>query len=209
MFPAKLPVPEDGQQTALLISPAEEDHETLQHLFQHHGWSLQVVECLDSAMAALYENPVFLVITERDLPGGNWKDVLRTITGLPRPPLVIVISQLADDYLWAEALNLGVYDVLAKPLVQAEVARVLTSAWIKHLTAGMHEARRAYKEAAAHYKKTEAQYNDMMNHPDGTSTLRRAAENEQRASERYNKAVNAYSAFVLRNQIPAALVDAE
>ena len=26
-------VPEDGEQVALLISPAEEDHNTLQHLF--------------------------------------------------------------------------------------------------------------------------------------------------------------------------------
>ena len=30
-------------------------------------------------------------------------------------PLVIVASHLADDQLWAEALNLGAHDVLAKP----------------------------------------------------------------------------------------------
>jgi two-component system, NtrC family, C4-dicarboxylate transport response regulator DctD len=130
-FPAKFLVPEDGQQTALLVSPAEEDHETLEHVFDLHGWSLQVVSCLDSAAALLGENSVSVVITERDLPGGSWRDVLRTITALPRPPLVIVISQMVDDYLWAEALNLGVHDVLAKPLVHAEVVRVLASAWIQ------------------------------------------------------------------------------
>jgi hypothetical protein len=32
-----------------------------------------------------------------------------------------VISRLADEYLWAEVLNLGGHDVLAKPLRQAEV----------------------------------------------------------------------------------------
>ena len=47
---------------------------------------------------------------------------------MPAPPLLIVISQLADEHLWAEALNLGVYDVLAKPLDDIEIVRVLSLA---------------------------------------------------------------------------------
>jgi CheY-like chemotaxis protein len=40
----------------------------------------------------------------------------------PDPPMLIVTSRLADDYLWAEALNLGAYDVLAKPFDASEVS---------------------------------------------------------------------------------------
>jgi DNA-binding NtrC family response regulator len=118
------------RETALLISPVEEDHQTLQHLFQQEGWTLHSVRSLGSATILLTRRVASVVITERDLAAGDWKDVLEAIEGLPQAPLVIVISRLADNSLWAEALNLGVYDVLAKPLDQSEVVRVLTSAWI-------------------------------------------------------------------------------
>jgi FixJ family two-component response regulator len=42
---------------------------------------------------------------------------------------VIVTSRLGDDHLWAEVLNLGGYDVLAKPLDGSELFRALSSAW--------------------------------------------------------------------------------
>jgi FixJ family two-component response regulator len=45
--------------------------------------------------------------------------------------MLIVTSRLADEHLWAEALNLGAYDVLAKPFDQEEVIRVLSSAWLR------------------------------------------------------------------------------
>jgi hypothetical protein len=48
---------------------------------------------------------------------------------LPHHPLLIVASRLADEYLWAEVLNLGGHDVLAKPFQGAEVQWVLESAW--------------------------------------------------------------------------------
>jgi len=51
------------------------------------------------------------------------------ISHQPDPPLVIVTSHLADERLWAEALNLGAYDVLAKPFDAIEVGRILGLAW--------------------------------------------------------------------------------
>jgi DNA-binding response OmpR family regulator len=41
-----------------------------------------------------------------------------------------VTSRLADDRLWAEVLNIGGYDVLAKPFVPAEVFRTISLAWL-------------------------------------------------------------------------------
>jgi len=50
---------------------------------------------------------------------------------LPDPPFLVVTSRLADDRLWAEALNLGAYDVLAKPFDKTEVNRIVRSAWLR------------------------------------------------------------------------------
>jgi len=48
---------------------------------------------------------------------------------LPNAPSLIVTSRLADDRLWVEALNLGAWDVLAKPFDRSEVIRNMKSAW--------------------------------------------------------------------------------
>jgi len=52
---------------------------------------------------------------------------LARIKLLPTPPLLIVTSRHADEYLWAEALNLGAYDVVAKPFDSHELSRVVSS----------------------------------------------------------------------------------
>ena len=69
------------------------------------------------------------MITERDSSVGNWKDVLEGVLAMPAPPSLIVVSHLADEHLWAEALNLGVYDELAKPLDDKGIVRVLSVAF--------------------------------------------------------------------------------
>jgi two-component system, NtrC family, nitrogen regulation response regulator NtrX len=120
----------NAERIGLLISPEEQDYEILADMFRQEGWTLRVASSLDSASAHLACGVPTVVITERDLATGSWKDVLDWIQGLPHAPLVIVISRLADCQLWSEALNLGAYDVLAKPLNQSEVLRVLNSAWV-------------------------------------------------------------------------------
>jgi DNA-binding response OmpR family regulator len=77
-----------------------------------------------------------LVVTERNLATGSRRDLLDNAFLLPDPPILIVTSRLPDEYLWAEALNLGAYNVLAKPFDASEVMRILDSAW-RHWT-GLH-----------------------------------------------------------------------
>jgi DNA-binding NtrC family response regulator len=113
----------------LLISPEEADHLILRSVFQRHGWTLEGALSLRSGSDMLNQKDISVIVTERDFPAGNWKDVLEISQSLTATTLVIIISRFADDYLWAEALNLGAYDVLLKPLDETEVVRVLTSAW--------------------------------------------------------------------------------
>jgi two-component system response regulator PilR (NtrC family) len=112
----KAAVPENGEATAILISDVEGDHQFLKGLFKEKGWTLQAATTLDSALELLGDKYAPVVVTERELQSWSWKDVLKLTQVLPKPPLVIVISCLADRCLWAEALNLGAYDVLSKPL---------------------------------------------------------------------------------------------
>jgi CheY-like chemotaxis protein len=83
-----------------------------------------------SALTLLRQlRPVPVVLCEDLFPGG-WRDLLFQTALLPDLPSTVVASRLADDYFWAEALDLGAYDVLAKPFDVAELTRSLRLAWL-------------------------------------------------------------------------------
>ena len=81
-----------------------------------------------ATLTALRDRPVPVVLCDRDVLPEAWKELLAEFAHLPEPPSLIVTSRLADDYLWAEALNLGAYDVLARPFDSAEVIRSVSLA---------------------------------------------------------------------------------
>ena len=69
---------------------------------------------------------VAVVISESCLPAGQtWRDLLAALQATSNPPPLIVTDRLADDQLWAEVLNLGGYDLLAKPFDAREVLRTV------------------------------------------------------------------------------------
>jgi DNA-binding response OmpR family regulator len=121
----------------LSISPAAEDHCAIQNILRHLQSTLDpsrtfaVHSCatLAAVLAAFAKRQFEVIVCERDLQPGSWKDVLEQAVILPDPPVLIVTSRLADDRLWAEALNLGAFDVLAKPFDRTETMRAVDAAW--------------------------------------------------------------------------------
>ena len=120
----------------LSVSPIEEDHHFLEDIFSNYWapfagsyWKPHKSLSLESALTALQQNQIPIVISESNLLPGTWKDMLARIKLLPRPPLLIVTSRHADEYLWTEALNLGAYDVVAKPFDPHELIGIVSLAW--------------------------------------------------------------------------------
>ena len=122
--------------TVLSVSPVPEDRTSMQAIFDHSKWVVHHADRLASSLAILLDNKIGVVLCERDLRPGTWIDMLERLRFLPDAPALIVTSQLADDQLWAEALNLGAYDVLAKPFDRREVVRSVSSAWLHWLHQG-------------------------------------------------------------------------
>jgi two-component system response regulator PilR (NtrC family) len=89
---------------------------------------LDHVETLHQARAKLQQEDYEVVLTEAALPDGNWLDALHLARETSREPEVIVTDPLADTRFWAEALNLGAYDLLAQPFYEPEVLRILHNA---------------------------------------------------------------------------------
>jgi DNA-binding NtrC family response regulator len=113
----------------LLVSPLEEDHCSLRGILSRSKWKLYSARSCREALALMREHAIPVAICERNLPDGDWKTLLDALVDLPHQPRLIVSSHHACDYLWAEVLNLGGYDVLSTPFDHAEVCRVTFLAW--------------------------------------------------------------------------------
>jgi DNA-binding NtrC family response regulator len=140
---ARYSLPADGVDVAptlLIVGPVEDDCGR-DPVFDQFPWPAhRVRNCLEVALH-LRGCPACVVVCERNLADGDWKDVLEITASLPNRPPVIVTSRQADEHLWAEVLNLGGFDVLAKPLDKHEVSWVLNFAW-EHWAAQAYPAER-------------------------------------------------------------------
>jgi DNA-binding NtrC family response regulator len=113
---------------ALVVSPNDDDHWNLIHILQPAGWSVDRARTCAEAIQALEIARARVVITEVNLPDGNWKTLLSRLTRLAAPPRMVVTSRMANERLWSEVLSMGGFDVLAQPFWAGEVLRSVNSA---------------------------------------------------------------------------------
>ena len=122
----KFPTGEDFQESVAvhIVSSDPDDGEVLRQILDKSGcqviWSGSVAE----AGPELGKKPC-VVVCERDLPDGTWRDLLALTGGLADKAPVLVASRVADENFWAEVLNCGGFDVLAKPFDSREVSRAV------------------------------------------------------------------------------------
>ncbi len=68
-----------------------------------------------------------MVLCDKHLPDGDWKDLISWLADSPEPPRVVVLAGDEPGF-YAEAINLGAYDVLLRPLNAEELGRVAATA---------------------------------------------------------------------------------
>lgn len=124
--------------SVLSVSPFWTDHNALEQLLHPPRWTLRKAQSFSAALALLANERVSLVVCESDLGQESWREVLAETVVISDAPFLIVTSQLADERLWVDALDLGAYDVLVKPFDTTELTRVLNSAWLNWH--GRHDA---------------------------------------------------------------------
>lgn len=115
--------------TVLSVSPLDEDHSSLKAIVEHSMCRVFEAHNIRSSLELLQGDDIAVVLCERELGPGTYIDLLEHIIAKPNAPALIVASRLADESLWAEALNLGAWDVLAKPFDRSEVLRSVNSGW--------------------------------------------------------------------------------
>jgi len=90
--------------------------------------ALDHVPSLHQARNRLKDGEYGVILTESALADGQWLDVLHLARESKQDSQVIVTDRVADAHFWAEALNMGAYDLLAQPFYEPEVRRILYNA---------------------------------------------------------------------------------
>ena len=116
----------------LSVSSLIDDHCDLQRIFGKTSWRTCTALSFREALVRIKQHRPDVVLCEANLPDGSWKQLLAELERGSDPPYLIVTSRLADERMWAEVLNLGGYDVLAKPFDAVEIYRVVGFACQRH-----------------------------------------------------------------------------
>ena len=107
----------------------DEDRRLLASVCSGRQWNVVFTDTSDQARATLDQLKAPVILCDRDLPGGEWRDVVQVLASSPHRACVILISRVVDDYLWNEVVQRGGYDVLPKPLREEDVVRAVRLAW--------------------------------------------------------------------------------
>ena len=112
----------------LFVSGRHEDAREISKMLQLLPMAIDYAGSLRQARAQLRKNAYGVLLTEAALPDGSWLDALHLARECPHDLQVIVTDPHADARLWAEALNMGAYDLIAQPFYEPEVRRILYNA---------------------------------------------------------------------------------
>jgi len=125
--------PSSDNTSVLLVSPRDEDEKAVQEILQQPErevqWTIKHCDGAKAAASSIHSIMPGVVLCDRKLPDGDWKDVLHACQDVAKPPLFVVYCDGADERLWAEVLNQGGFDVLSRPLKDSEVTGTMTTAW--------------------------------------------------------------------------------
>jgi DNA-binding NtrC family response regulator len=114
------------ESAVLFVSPHVQDAWALTRMLGDVSVTLVHASSLKEAVIQMESHRLLAVLTEATLEDGTWRDLL-ALTRHKKIELVVT-DPFADSRFWAEAINLGAYDVLAQPFHGTEVQRVLASA---------------------------------------------------------------------------------
>jgi DNA-binding NtrC family response regulator len=91
------------------------------------GYDAHLASAGPEALRRLAVQPADAVLLDLRMPGMDGIEVLRRIRAHPHPPPVAVLTAHATAANTIEAMRLGAFDHLTKPIGRAEVARVLAA----------------------------------------------------------------------------------
>jgi DNA-binding NtrC family response regulator len=121
--PCRLAVSSRVPIIALVVS--EQDRHVLASISSQEPLDVHFAGSCEEGQAVANQLSAPIILFDRNWPGTEWRPAVESLAAAPHRPCVILISGVADDYLFQELIRRGGYDVLPKPLRPDNAARVV------------------------------------------------------------------------------------
>src|SRR5712692_9999996 len=125
---AAMPAPMD-KISVLAITSNDGDRRLLSSFSIRGQWDLVFTSTCQEALDILTIGRAAVIICDRDLPGPDWRECVRSLASARPEYPILLMSSIYDEYLWEEVVHIGGYDVATKPLQEEQVVRAVNLAW--------------------------------------------------------------------------------
>ena len=109
----------------LLVDDDELIRDSLKIAFATKGCSMRVAETAEEGLQAIKEERFDIIISDFRLPGMNGLDFLKLATMTHPEAVNILITAYRDEYLFTEAIRMGVTEFIDKPFSVKALAELL------------------------------------------------------------------------------------
>ena len=103
----------------------ERDRGVLTSAGIQNRWDVMLAPTFQQAHQLLKKLQVPVVLCDRDLLGQDWGTSVEELAACSHRACILLVSKVADEYLWNEIVRRGGYDILSKPLQEDEVVRAI------------------------------------------------------------------------------------
>jgi len=115
--------------SVLAITSNDGDRRLLSSFSIRGQWDLVFTSTCQEALAILKSGRAAVIICDRDLPGPDWRECVRSLAAARPECPILLMSSIYDEYLWEEVVHIGGYDVAPKPLQEEQVVGAVNLAW--------------------------------------------------------------------------------
>jgi CheY-like chemotaxis protein len=120
---------ENSEIKVIALAASGQDRRLLSEVASDQGWQMNFADTRHEARELLNRQGSPIVLCACEMPGGDWRETIKTVTSSPVSPYTILVSRAADEYLWNDFIQLGGFDILTTPLREADVLRAIRLGW--------------------------------------------------------------------------------
>ena len=115
--------------TLLCIFPSTADRDLLHQLSARNSWGVIFASSRDEARDALRNVQPQIILLDREADLADWRYTVSSLSAASNGACVLLVSRVADEYLWNDVVSNGGYDVVRRPLSEEDLLRNVRLAW--------------------------------------------------------------------------------
>jgi len=114
--------------TILVVDDQETNRVTLERILRRENWAVQQAQDGQAALEKVRENPPDVIVTDLKMPGMNGLELLKAVRTLYPDTEVILMTAYGTVETAVDAMKVGAYDYVTKPLKRSEIVSAVRKA---------------------------------------------------------------------------------